>query len=102
MANYYLKNADTSRVYRLVYEEIFVAGTPVDPDGHTEYSVTAAYVCATAAGIASMPNEVVVTEPDTVVSINQVLVDTVINPFTAGTVTDYRTVAKAMIDESWS
>jgi hypothetical protein len=90
MANYYLKNADATRVYRLEYETA---------DGAT--TVFAAYACATGTS-AVLPNKNPIEHPDQSVDTSQVLVDTVLNGLVVATLTEYRTRAKAMIDGEWS
>lgn len=90
MANYYLKNADATRVYRLEYETM---------DGAT--LVVASYACATGAS-AVLPNKNAIEHPDQNVDTSQVFVDTLLNGLVVATVAEYRTRAKAMIDGEWS
>lgn len=90
MANHYLKTASGLRVYRLEYDVL--AGP--------KYEVTGAFVSATGAD-AVLPNGVAVTRFDQQVSPSQVIVDLVLGNVAVGTVADYRTAAKAMIDTSW-
>lgn len=90
-ANYFLKNADASRVYRLEYE--------VDEDG----GVTVSNARASAVGAAAKtPNGNAITLPDQQVDPAQVLVDLVLNSLKPATVAEYRAAAKAMLDGFWS
>lgn len=91
MANYYLKNAAATRMYRLEY------GTN-DEGG---IAVWGAHACATGTD-AELPNTDAITEVDATVDPAQVLVDLVVNSLVAGTVAEYRTLAKAMTDLKWS
>ena len=89
--NYYLKNSDATRMYRIDYS--------TDTDGHIR--IGGAYACATGTS-AVTPDGNPISEPDVEVETSQVLVDLIVNSLVAGTVTEYRTRAKAMIDAEWS
>jgi len=95
MPNYFLKNTDASRVYRLQY-----AATNEPDDPTVFYSVQKVFVCDTAA-TAILPDGTAVTEPDQEVTLSAILVDTIINDLVAGTISDYRAAATGMIDDSW-
>lgn len=91
MADFYLKNADASRVYRLEYA--------VGEDG--AISVSACRACA-AGGSAWLPNKTRVSAADQPVDVSQVLIDYILAPLVPGTVEEYRACAKAMIDTFWT
>jgi len=91
MADYYLKNADATRIYRLDYE--------VGADGAV--LVKACRAAATGAS-AVLPNKESITMPDQPVDVSQCLVDFILNALKPATVTEYRTRAKAMLDTFWS
>jgi hypothetical protein len=95
MANYYLKNASASRVYRLQY-----AATNQPDDPIVFYSVQKVFVCDTTASPV-LPDGTAVTEPDQEVTLSTILVDLVINELVDGTLADYRAAATGMIDDSW-
>jgi len=92
MANHYLRNADSTRIYRVVYQ--------TDPeDGGI--NVMGAYVCATGEA-AVLPDGSPIQSPDQPVDAATVLIDSVVNGLTNTNLTAYRTLAKAMIDASWA
>lgn len=91
MANYYLKNADASRMYRLDYEA----------DENGGLLVRSAYACATGVA-AELPNKNPIRDVDEPVDPAQVLVDLVVNGLVVGTVAEYRELAKDMTDLKWS
>jgi len=91
MADYFLKNSDATRVYRIVY----VA------DAESHVTVSGAYACATGAA-AVLPNGNPIEVVDQPIDLGQVLADDVLNSLVAGTLTEYRTQAKAMVDSMWS
>ena len=91
MANYFLKNSDATRVYRIEYA--------LDGDGHV--AVFNAHAVATGTA-AVLPNGDPITESDIQVDLGQVLADIIINSLVVATLAEYRTRAKAMIDGEWS
>jgi hypothetical protein len=90
MANYYLKNADATRIHRVVYES-----------DNGNITIAGAYACATGAS-AKLPNGNLVESIDQPVDVGQVLIDVVLNSLVPGTVTEYRELAKVMTDAKWS
>jgi hypothetical protein len=91
MANYYLKNADATRMFRVDYS--------VDENGGV--SLRGTFACATGAS-AELPNKNPIVAVDAPVDPAQLLIDVVLNGLVEGTVTEYRTLAKAMTDLKWS
>lgn len=92
MANHYLRNADSTRIYRVVYS------TDPETGGIT---VNGAYACGTGDG-AALPDGSPIQMPDQPCDSSQVLVDMVVNGLTNTNLAAYRTLAKAMVDASWS
>jgi len=89
--NYYLKNADATRMYRVVYEN-------VDPAGFTASS---AFACATGAE-AVLPNGNPIQSLDQPTDLGQVLIDVVLNDLVPGTLAEYKTLAVAMVETNWT
>jgi hypothetical protein len=91
MADYFLKNADASRMYRIEYA--------TDESSHV--TVGGMWACAT--GFADeLPDGTVIAEMEQPVQHGQVLVDLVLNGLVEGTLAEYRTLAKAMVDAMWA
>jgi hypothetical protein len=90
MANYFLKNADATRVYRLEY-------LVDEPGGVVVNNARASAVGASAV----LPNKNVINLPDMPVDPAQVLVDVVLNALKPATLAEYRAVSKAMLDSFW-
>lgn len=98
MANYYLKNEDASRVYRINYREI--PSLPGVEPPVSYYAAEAAFVCDTTAG-ASLGDGSLILEPDQEVTMSQLVVDLVLSELVTATITEYRTAAVGMIGASW-
>lgn len=90
MADYFLKAPDGSRAYRVGY-------IVVDQTGG--YRVTDAHADGVAA--AATPSGVPIDHLETKVEPSEVLVELVLGAVVPATAEDYKTVAKAMIDETW-
>lgn len=97
MANYYLKNADASRTYRIEYQTTTMPG--IEPPV-TYYSARRAFICDTNEG-ATTPEGMPITEPDQEVTMNQLVVDLVLSELVPATLAEYRAAAGLMIGASW-
>lgn len=86
MAEYYLKANTGTRCYRVTYIQ----------EG-TNYKVDLVHV----AGLGTLPTGDPIRYVDEQVPAEVLIVDQVLGRVSAGTVTDYRTAAKAQIDASW-
>jgi hypothetical protein len=89
MANYYLKNAGVTKMYRLNYTQ-----------SGSNYTLYDAFASATGAA-ATLPDGTVVSRPDQPVEVAAVLIDQILGALSQGTVAEYRTLSKAIIDASW-
>jgi phenylalanyl-tRNA synthetase beta subunit len=90
MADYFLKATDGSRAYRLVY---------VIEDSTGAIRVSEAHAVGHAGSVT--PSQTQIVDLDQPVTVEDVLVELVLDAVVAGTAADYRTVAKAQIDGKW-
>ena len=90
MATYYLKTAEGTRMYRLEY---------VADEGRISLALPV-HACATGTA-AILPNGDTITLLDQAVDVAQAFIDHILHGLVVGTVAEYRTLAKAMVDGKW-
>lgn len=88
MAEYFLKNAAGTKMYRLNY-----AATP-----QGGFAVSKAFVTGTAV---PLPDGTTTTGQDTEVDVKHVLVDLVLANVVPGTLDEYRALMKTRVDALW-